>query len=216
MPCEQRHALQHALLLCTEAVVIVWRTCSLARCAQAMGRLRAGSVGMPRPKKKKPTAIENLRAATAEVEQAAEAASSSSRAPELTSVTAPPPSPRKQKQLAAAARVRLAKKNTREFAKAVNDFARELEVAKRVWQFKGRKVDSTMKKDPIGSLCRQMKSNKELEMARDRLLISERNYLIREIVVRDNQLAVKKLELARLRRPRATPAAPSVPGCRRS
>ena len=61
-----------------------------------------------------------------------------------------------------------------------------------------------------------MKSNKELEMARDRLLISERNYLIREIVVRDNQLAVKKLELARLRRPRATPAAPSVPGCRRS
>ena len=99
------------------------------------------------------------------MEQAAEAASSSSRAPELTSVTAPPPSPRKQKQLAAAATVRLAKKNAREFAKAVNDFARELEVAKRVWQFKGRKVDSTMKKDPIGSLCRQMKSNKELEMA---------------------------------------------------
>ena len=52
-----------------------------------------------------------------------------------------------------------------------------------------------------------MKSNKELEMARHLLLVGERNYLIREIVVRDNQLAVKKLELARLRRPRATPAA---------
>ena len=177
-----------------------------ARCAQTMGRIRGGSVGMPRPKKKKPTAIENLHAATAEVEQAAEAASLSYRAPELTSVPAPPPSPRKQKQLAAAARVRLAKKNAREFAKAVNDFGRELEVAKRVWRVKSRKVDNTMKKDPIGSLCRQMKSDSELGMARDRLRVSERNYLIREIVVRDNQLAVKKLELARLRRPRAKPA----------
>ena len=43
---------------------------------------RYGGVGMPRPKKKQPAVIENLRAAAAEVEQAAEAASSSSRAPE--------------------------------------------------------------------------------------------------------------------------------------
>ena len=133
---------------------------------------------MPRPKKKKkPTAIENLHAATAEVEQAAEAASSSYRAPELTSVPAPPPSPRKQKQLAAAARVRLAKKNAREFAKAVNDFGRELEVAKRVWRVKSRKVDSTMKKGPLGSLCMQVKSNNELEMARDLLSKGQRAQL---------------------------------------
>ena len=216
MPCEQRHALQHALLLCTEAVVIVWRTCSLARCAQAMGRLRAGSVGMPRPKKKKPAVIEKLRAATAEVEQAAEAASSSSRAPGLTSVPAPPPSPRKQKLLAAKARVRLAKKNASEFAKAVNTFHRELEVAKRIWAAKDRKADGTMKKDPIGTLCRLRMADFEQQKAQDLLYVSERNYLIRELVVRNNQLAVQKLELARLRRPRATPAAPSVPGCRRS
>ena len=171
-----------------------------------MGRYRG--VSMPRPKKKKPAVIENLRAATAEVEQVAEAASSSSRAPELTSVPAPPPSPRKQKLLAAKARVRLAKKNASEFAKAVNTFHRELVVAERVWWVKHRKVNGTKKKDPIGSLCRQMKSNKELEMARDLLRIGERNYLVREIVVRNCQLEVKKLELARLRRPRATHVAP--------
>ena len=47
-----------------------------------MGRILGGSVGMPRPKKKKPTATENLRAATAEVEQAAEAVAEASRAPQ--------------------------------------------------------------------------------------------------------------------------------------
>ena len=45
-----------------------------------------------------------------------------------------------------------------------------------------------MKKKPIGWLCRQMKSNKELEIARDLVSVCERDYLIREIVVRDNQL----------------------------
>ena len=42
-----------------------------------------------------------------------------------------------------------------------------------------------------------MKSSKELDMARDLLsMFGERNYLIREIVVRDAQLAVTKMELA--------------------
>ena len=82
MPRDQRHALQHALLLCTEAVAVIWLTRFHAQRAQwvTMGRYRG--VGMPRPKKKQPAVIENLRAAAAEVEQAAEAASSSSRAPE--------------------------------------------------------------------------------------------------------------------------------------
>ena len=60
-----------------------------APCAQlvTMGRYRG--VGMPRPKKQKPTAIELLHTATVEMEQAAESASSASCAAELTSVLAP-------------------------------------------------------------------------------------------------------------------------------
>ena len=57
-----------------------------------------------------------------------------------------------------------------------------------------------MKKDPIGTLCRLRMADFEEQKAQDLLYVSERNYLIRELVVRDNQLAVQKLELARLRR----------------
>ena len=178
-----------------------------APCAQlvTMGRYRG--VGMPRPKKQKPTAIELLHTATVEMEQAAESASSASCAAELTSVPAPPPSPRKQKELAARAKVRLAKHNARESAKAVNTLYRELEVAKKVYEVKMRRCDKTMKKDPVGTLCRCRDADWALHMAKAVLKVSENTYLMREVVVRHAQLAVNKLELARLRRSRATPAA---------